>query len=317
MEALSYALPLARYRYEWLVQSELRLPDYAGSALRGVFGGWLRKLSCLQQQPECAGCTLIATCPYTTLFETPAPKVAAGEKGFAVIPNPYVIEPPPWGRRRYFPGDTLIFHQVLLGQALERLPLVILAWQRAMAHGVGPGNGTAHLHRVVLEEETGELEIFSPAMGIIRDHTTEVTVPPWGGGDRLQLELLTPTRIQKDGSPLGPGRLQPRDLLVALMRRISQMAFLHCGRSWPLDHAELAATASRCKGYGNLSWRDWTRRSSRQGQNMALGGVVGRWTLQGDDHHAFWPFVYLGSWLHVGKNATFGLGGYRLLGGDS
>ncbi|MBF0415322.1 MAG: CRISPR system precrRNA processing endoribonuclease RAMP protein Cas6 [Magnetococcales bacterium] len=313
METPLFSLPLARYRYEWIVQSELRLPDYAGSALRGVFGGWLRQLACMARQPECGGCTLVSTCPYATIFETPVPKRAVGEKGLGVIPNPYVIEPPAWGRRVYAPGETLIFHQVLVGRALERLPLVILAWQRAMAHGVGPGNGTAHLHRVVLEEGTEEREIYSSASGVICDHATEVTVPPWEGGHRIILDLMTPTRIQKDGSPLGPGRLQPRDLLVSLMRRVSQIALLHCGRSWSLDHAELAATASQFKGYGNLSWRDWTRRSSRQRQNMALGGVVGRWTLEGD-HHAFWPFVYLGSWLHVGKNATFGLGGYRLEG---
>ncbi|MBF0142739.1 MAG: CRISPR system precrRNA processing endoribonuclease RAMP protein Cas6 [Magnetococcales bacterium] len=67
------------------------------------------------------------------------------------------------------------------------------------------------------------------------------------------------------------------------------------------------------RGRGNLAWRDWTRRSGRQRQLMALGGVVGRWTLSGP-LEAFWPFLYLGEWLHVGKNATFGLGGYRLEG---
>ncbi|MBF0141558.1 MAG: CRISPR system precrRNA processing endoribonuclease RAMP protein Cas6 [Magnetococcales bacterium] len=312
MDMASFSLPLARYRYEWIVRTELRLPEYAGSALRGVFGGWLRKLACLARQPECTGCTIVRSCPYALIFETPAPEVSAGERGFGVVPNPYVIEPPPWGRQVYAPGETLVFHQVLVGQALQRLPLVMLAWQRGMAHGVGPGNGTADLHRVVLEGVNAELEIYNAAQGVIQDHPTEVTAPPWEGGDRLRLALLTPTRIHKDGSPLGPGRLRPRDVLVALMRRISQMAAIHCGRSWPLDYTDLAEQATGIHGYGNLSWRDWTRRSSRQGQTMALGGVVGHWTLEGD-LRSFWPFVTLGSWLHVGKNATFGLGGYRLM----
>jgi CRISPR/Cas system endoribonuclease Cas6 (RAMP superfamily) len=44
---------------------------------------------------------------------------------------------------------------------------------------------------------------------------------------------------------------------------------------------------------------------------MVLGGAVGSWTLAGD-LAPFWPLLYLGQWLHVGKSATFGLGRYRL-----
>ena len=46
-------------------------------------------------------------------------------------------------------------------------------------------------------------------------------------------------------------------------------------------------------------------------QRMVLGGALGRWTLQGD-LAPFWPLLHLGQWLHVGKNATFGLGRYRM-----
>ena len=44
---------------------------------------------------------------------------------------------------------------------------------------------------------------------------------------------------------------------------------------------------------------------------MSLGGVVGEWgsTARLD---LFWPFLELGEWLHVGKEAAFGLGRYRI-----
>ena len=60
-----------------------------------------------------------------------------------------------------------------------------------------------------------------------------------------------------------------------------------------------------------LRWRDWTRYSSRQHRKMQLGGLVGSVTYAGD-LAAFLPFVALGQLLHVGKNATFGLGKYRV-----
>ena len=44
---------------------------------------------------------------------------------------------------------------------------------------------------------------------------------------------------------------------------------------------------------------------------MQLGGLVGRVTYAGDLTE-FVPFVALGAYLHVGKNATFGLGKYRV-----
>ena len=44
---------------------------------------------------------------------------------------------------------------------------------------------------------------------------------------------------------------------------------------------------------------------------MQLGGLVGSANYAGD-LAAFLPFVALGVFLHVGKNATFGLGKYRV-----
>lgn len=44
---------------------------------------------------------------------------------------------------------------------------------------------------------------------------------------------------------------------------------------------------------------------------MTLGGVLGTWTLRGDVAPLL-PWLWLGQWLHAGKNATMGMGGYRL-----
>ena len=44
---------------------------------------------------------------------------------------------------------------------------------------------------------------------------------------------------------------------------------------------------------------------------MQLGGLVGSVTYAGD-WVGFLPFVALGAFLHVGKNATFGLGKCRV-----
>lgn len=61
----------------------------------------------------------------------------------------------------------------------------------------------------------------------------------------------------------------------------------------------------------DLRWFDWGRYSQRQQQEMQLGGLLGAVTLHGD-LAPFAELLHLGQWLHVGKNATMGLGGYRL-----
>ena len=38
---------------------------------------------------------------------------------------------------------------------------------------------------------------------------------------------------------------------------------------------------------------------------------MGEWTLEGDLSRLF-PWLWLGQWLHVGKNATMGMGRYEI-----
>ncbi len=91
------ALPLARYALVFRMQDGLRLPEFAGSLLRGQFGASLRRIACMTGLPECPGCPLYRTCPYPAIFETPPPPSHALQR-FSQVPNPYVIEPPRLGR---------------------------------------------------------------------------------------------------------------------------------------------------------------------------------------------------------------------------
>ena len=60
-----------------------------------------------------------------------------------------------------------------------------------------------------------------------------------------------------------------------------------------------------------LKWQDWTRYSSRQEQKMKLGGVIGEWHFNNLSPELA-KLLYIGQWLHCGKNATFGLGKYQI-----
>jgi hypothetical protein len=303
--------PLARYRLDFRVTAPIHLPEYAGSALRGAFGGALRATACMTRQKACPGCPLLRTCPYPAIFETPPPPEGHALQKFSQAPNPYVIEPPAWGVHAYEPGETLSFHLVLAGRALGQLPIILFAFNRALQRGIGKGDGTAELVGVSHLDGDAELVILDGPGSPLLEHETRQPLPDFGESQALRLAIHTPLRLQENGRPLGPEDITPRTLLTALVRRAALISEFHAGQKLALDFHALGELAHSIEGEKHLRWRDWTRYSSRQQQKMSLGGVVGEWTLRGD-LTPFLPFLYLGQWLHVGKNATFGLGGYRL-----
>jgi len=129
----------------------------------------------------------------------------------------------------------------------------------------------------------------------------------------LTLHLHAPLRLQHQGHALPAGKLDARTLLIHLTRRVQLVLQFHAGITGLDAAASQAITAAATlQDDKALRWLDWTRYSSRQQQEMTLGGVVGTWRLHGTPEAiaTVAPWLWLGQWLHVGKNATMGLGGY-------
>jgi hypothetical protein len=146
---------------------------------------------------------------------------------------------------------------------------------------------------------------------------------------QLTLNITTPLRLQSQGKPLGVGQLTPRSLVAAVARRTALLMEFHAGQAtscegfcpatsanstWGEAARHLTRLSEHLTDTQDLHWFDWTRYSSRQQQEMTLGGVLGQWTLHGAPEvlAEIQPWLWLGQWLHVGKNASMGLGGYRL-----
>jgi hypothetical protein len=304
-----FAIPLRAERFRFVVKldSPLYISQYAGSMLRGAFGHALRRVACMSGQSDCKGCGLYRGCLYTRIFETPPPEQHQLQK-FSQIPNPYIIEPPEPGTRDYKAGEEFEFHMVLVGEAIEQLALILFAWQRALKFGLSKLNARGRLLSVwhcdenptcIWEEEQTQLQSFP---------TKEVW--PSQQASSVELTLLTPMRLQKQGQLIGPQQLTARDLLINLARRIGLLAEFH-HQPLNLDYRKLAETAEQIRLQSSLTWFDWQRYSHRQQRAMKLGGVVGRLSLTGE--LASWmPFLTLGERCHLGKNATFGLGHYRI-----
>ena len=308
----SQRVPVARYHFVFRAIDSIDLPEYAGSLLRGQFGAALRRTACMTGQKECPPCPLYRTCPYPAIFETPPPPEHPLQR-FSAVPNPYVIEPPRFGTRRIPTGEVLRFGLVLIGRALQQLPLIVFAFQRAFRRGIGRMRARAELEDLLWEDEHGNcVSVWSSDSRSVVPHTPGLPPPAIGQAGTATLHIDTPLRLQCQGHPLGPEEVRPRALLTTIMRRASLLFELHAGLpGFVEDPSGLARRAETLLDSRDLRWREWRRYSSRQKMEMNLGGVVGEWTLMGDiGPLTYW--LWLGQWLHAGKGATMGMGKYTV-----
>ncbi|MDP1699067.1 MAG: CRISPR system precrRNA processing endoribonuclease RAMP protein Cas6 [Xanthomonadaceae bacterium] len=311
--AMPAALPLARYRFECVVEKPIRLHEYAGSMLRGAFGTALRHLLCVTGRDDCKACPLYRSCQFPAIFAPPPPlSQRTSGQAFSEVPAAYVIEPPARGEALLPAGAALQWHLVLFGRALGELPLIIAAWRRALAQGLGPDRGSARLCRVVHCRADGEASVLEPNSRALVEHSAIVHIPPPPlAFERIDLHCLTPLHLQRNGKPLDAGSITPDRLLIGLIKRLSLLQACHAGDPWPVDHAALATRAREIHGQHALHWQSSRRYSARHQHSSTLGGLVGHWQLRGD-LAPFWPWLHAGQWLHVGKHTSFGLGHYRL-----
>lgn len=309
-------LHLARYRFHWRVKTSLLLPPYAASTLRGVLGHALRRQVCLTRARSCKGCPLLTGCAYPAVFE---PQSLPREPGGIPALSAYAIETPfteePTGRL-YPPGAAYSFDMVLMGQAcLSELELLIAAWRAAFASGVGPQQGTAVLEAVEHLPPQGEpVPVCSEQQPGLQQHHPRVRAPSFRGARDVQLELQTPLRIQQRGQLIDARNMTAAILLRHLIRRVSFHACAQQPEAFEYEEIfQLNRLADQVRtGASELNWVDWERFSSRQQRKMKLGGLIGQWQLL-QVPAPLLPLIYLGQWLHVGKETAFGLGRYRWL----
>lgn len=301
--------PLLDLVFEAAFDEPWKLPPFPGGLLRGAFGSSLRALSCMTGFRSCTGCPLLVTCPFPALFEPVARDLSAVglprlQEG---LPPPFILRVP---EADVGPDGQLSFGMRLLGPAIARLAFVIEAWRRALARGLGRDRVRGRLVRVVAEAD-GRV-VWEGEDIVWPDVAAPALVP---AGEWVLLVSRTPLRLQARGRPLPANALTPRVLVAGVVRRVRLLASL-CApdvqaavRGWPV--ADWLEAADGIGHTPDLVWRDWYRFSARQRRRMNLGGYVGRWRwdrVPGEIQ----PLLSLGALVHVGKEASFGLGAFEV-----
>jgi hypothetical protein len=312
-------LQVAAYRFVVQADTEIPLPAYSGSTLRGGLGHALRSKVCLTGLPDCALCPLRTRCLYPYVFETDLALQSTTPPGRGDVPRPYVLVPPDLTRTILKPEEQFSFGLTLMGSVIQDLPYFLHAFQRFGEHGVGRSRGRFRVVRV-------ERLHAGRAPAVISDGV-HLTMPPEAdrattGGEiakswtlpgvrRVGIRFLTPARFKSSGRFVSSGPTFSV-LIGRLLDRLEGISLYHHGAPLAIDFRAWRRCAEEIQLVeSDVRWHDWTRYSNRQLTEMQLGGLVGTVTYTGD-LGPFLPFLGIGEWLHVGKGATFGLGRYHV-----
>jgi hypothetical protein len=300
------------YRFEFHALEPLTLPDYPGSTWRGLVGHGLRKTVCVTRQPECDGCLLLGSCAYPALFEAPPPQPGMR----AETPLPYCLAVDFTHRKHLAEGDALDLAVHLFGSANGFLPYLIHSLRMAAERGIGATQGRARLTSVW--QRPGPDAAWQP---IYDGAGVASPLPPFpasaiptpGLPERVQLELLTPLRIKRQGHFVGRREFGAEECARHLLWRLEALA-RHFGAAFDPDLWRQAHDLARplTLTAATLHWHEWTRRSARQDTRMQMGGLLGTVTLEGPGLELLWPLLQVGQWTLLGKAPTMGLGRYQV-----
>ncbi len=311
--SMELVLPLAHFRLQLQAQTPIHFHHYSGSAWRGLFGHALREVACVTGERDCRGCLLYRSCVYAYVFETPASPDGRFMRRADAVPHPFVLFPE-FDLRHLKPGDCTSLDLILAGSAIERLPYIVHAMATAGERGVGAGEGRYQLVGVSQAARLGAdqwCEVFGDDG--LRPLPADCPVPP-ALPERVVMDFHSPLRLRYRGRMLSPEYFHFGGLIANLLRRYSMMSYFHAGQEVDLDFKGLVAQACEVDHrQADLRWYNWRRYSSRQSRAVSMGGVMGRVIYDANDIAPFWPLLWLGQWLHLGKGTSMGLGRYRVV----
>lgn len=291
------------------------MPEYKGSMFRGAFGWAFRRAVCVTQKPDCTGCILQKVCSYYKVFETEVPEgmTVPFLAGVKKMPHPYILTPPLDNGRNYPEGAELTLGLSLFGDTAKMLPFFIYSFQQMGQAGIGYARKKFRLMQVMLiGEDDNKTELFNDIYRSLADEVapvlvgapTEEPAPP-----KVTLRFLTPWRAQENARILTRAEeVTPELLINAASRRFLVMESLYGQMPPPEEPPDCSGiTISENK----LRFADWERYSNRQQTKMSMGGFMGEITLEGN-LAPVWKWLKAGEYIHIGKNAAFGLGKYEI-----
>jgi len=315
------------FEFSCEVVAPIVLNEHKGSALRGAVFHSLRRVGCSHQElRSCHACPLVKDCAVSYLLATVDEE---GRRG-GDVPRPFVVRPPLEDKNIFEAGARLKFGINLFAQPANFLPYLLLAVEGLEREGLGAKyeQGRGQWRRGALRVReiaavnllSGERQLLfgpgsryvdAPEIPVTQAQVlTQATTSKPEAIRTLHFTFHSPTRLVAGGKPL----IRPDfpTLVQRLIERVSSLSTEYGGAEFSLNFEELMAQARAVLLLEDrTSWERVRGYSTRQHQDLSLGGFVGQASFKGRVDKLL-PLLLWGQITHVGKDATKGNGWYSL-----
>ncbi|HEY9159918.1 MAG TPA: CRISPR system precrRNA processing endoribonuclease RAMP protein Cas6 [Desulfomonilia bacterium] len=230
-----------------------------------------------------------------------------------------MIEAPITKKTHWTKGELFDFDIILLGKANEYLPYFVYAIEQMGQTGIGKMiDGFRSTFNLVSVKANRKLIYSGKERKLVKgSFTKNISAGRFAKIKESEISgitvvLQTPLRLKFENN-LKRAELPFHVLIRACLRRISTL-FETYGKGEPaLDYKGLISLAETVRTvHSDLSWHDWRRYSSRQDQEMLMGGLVGNIIYEGNVLNNFLPILKFCETVHIGKQTSFGLGKFEL-----
>jgi hypothetical protein len=239
-------------------------------------------------------CQPVESCLYRRIFDPAKQKLILQDRLQDVAP-PFVIEAHSLSTK-VLAGQEAYFYMTLVGNFAHNQQMMIqMAWQRALAVGIGSYHNTGQAQSQLVSFELCD----RPQLN-------------WQTSENLRVQFLSHARIQHHGEIITVENFDPVILCRSVVRRYLTLTEAYSEQSLSKAFVKsLFDDVNHVQGEYRVDPIRWSRWSNRQKQKMQMDGLLGEVIL----HHVsnqLADILYLGQWLHVGKGSVFGLGQYVL-----
>lgn len=288
--------------------------------IRRVLGKALIDLFCPYGEPRCQPrhrkgtppakptdcCALARSCPYGVLFAASA----SARPPFAIyaVPN----APGRTGRRQRL-------EVTLYGPSTGLYPWLLSGLERAFRAGLGKFRERWQIDQVLRVRPDREVRPIcgrdlSRLPATLEPDTLALTADRYLAPRPIEVRLLSPTRLIRDGKLLPRRTPVPFEILVA--RSLDRFRGLYGDDAsdllQPTVRRAIEADAARVPLLRDRTrWIEVKDYSARSRSELKLGGRVGQ-LVYGEEAIRFFPILRAGEILHLGKNPASGCGRIRV-----
>jgi hypothetical protein len=278
--------------------------------LGGDFAKVCRDLVCSRPAGICGSCSLQDACSWFQVFGQKLTADPAELKRHQKPPLPFIFSFP------MLTGSTetsfdLPCDLVVIGNAIAHIDMLLEGFTELLANDSCPLS--AEVVCIGSRDYQGVVQPLGDGYGIrypqnlvVLSATGLLDVRAWSGSC-MTISLLSPLRLYEDGRLLD--RFDFSRFARSLLRRVSSLAYYYGACECGSDFKELSRQAD------NVTCTE-SHFSLLSGAVRKMSGIGGYGRFRGDIGGLL-PFLVLGSYVHAGKGASFGMGKYELSSGIS